>query len=131
MGPNAQLGLGNQARTDPFSVPLDRDDPARGRPRVRPPALGPRAAPARLLTGGHIRFSRPAGTGLRTLPPGTPRQAALALTPEAPESPVRGLRGRVSHSPRRSPPRGDRADPAGWRGALTAVRRSRSGVGGA
>ena len=82
--------------------------------QVCPPTLGPWAAREQLLTSGHVRFLRPVGTGLRTLPLGTPPQAALALMQEAPASPVLGLHGRVSHSPGRSPPRSDRADPAGW-----------------
>nr|XP_025131411.1 uncharacterized protein LOC112581885 [Bubalus bubalis] len=96
-GPNAQLGLGNRARTSPLSILWDRDDPAHGRPRVRSPSLGPRAAPARLSKGGHVRFSGSAGTGLRTLTPRTPAQVVLALSREAPASLSWGLRGHISH----------------------------------
>lgn len=83
-------------------------------------SLGPRAAPARLFKGGHVGFSGPAGTGLRTVPPRTPPQVVLTLTWETPQvSSLRRTRGprRLAggtHVPSANPAGGSEAPNGCW-----------------
>lgn len=112
--------------------------PSRGTATALPAAaqgaasrLGASRPGARLLTGAHVRFSGPGGTGLRTLPPGTPAQVVWALTREAPASLVRGAPRARQSQPASPLPAVTAGTPQAGGGRSPPVRRSRSGVGGA
>lgn len=90
---------------------------------------GPRPVPARLLTGGHVRVSRPAESVSGPRRRGPLRRPRWPWRGKRLASRVCGLRGRVSRSPPQAPPRGERGDPRRPAGGVQSRPRVSRGSG--